>query len=75
MSERSTVIRGLHDLGSAAWFGGSLAGAGAVSGAAACRCLIPALTGGVSTLTAVAGEQQRLNGQTGRAVAWLRSAA
>jgi hypothetical protein len=35
MSERNTVIRSLHDLGLAAWFGGSLAGAVAVNGAAA----------------------------------------
>lgn len=35
MSERNTVVRGMHDLGLAAWFGGSLAGAVAVNGAAA----------------------------------------
>lgn len=35
MSERNTVVRSLHDLGLAAWFGGSLAGAVAVNGAAA----------------------------------------
>lgn len=35
MSERNTVIRSLHDLGLAAWFGGSLAGAVAINGAAA----------------------------------------
>ena len=35
MPERNTVIRSLHDLGLAAWFGGSLAGAVAVNGAAA----------------------------------------
>jgi hypothetical protein len=35
MSERDTVVRSLHDLGLAAWFGGSLAGAVAVNGAAA----------------------------------------
>ena len=34
MSERNTVVRSLHDLGLAAWFG-SLAGAVAVNGAAA----------------------------------------
>ena len=35
MSERNTLVRGLHDLGLGAWFGGSLAGAVAVNGAAA----------------------------------------
>jgi hypothetical protein len=35
MSQRNTIIRSLHDLGLAAWFGGSLAGAVAVNGAAA----------------------------------------
>jgi hypothetical protein len=35
MSERNTLVRSLHDLGLAAWFGGSLAGAVAVNGAAA----------------------------------------
>jgi hypothetical protein len=35
MSERNTVIRSLHDLGLAAWFGGSLAGAVGFNGAAA----------------------------------------
>lgn len=35
MSERNTIVRGMHDLGLAAWFGGSLAGAVAVNGAAA----------------------------------------
>ncbi len=189
MSERNTVIRSLHDLGLAAWFGGSLAGAVAVNGAAAdvpdptlrlrvanagwarwtpvnaiaigayliggagllwtnrdrvlnqhgvgamtvaklvltggalavtaysgilsrklqqadgvpaeggtdpapttppelakvqqqldiCQWLIPALTGGMSVLTAVAGEQQRpgqqLSGRVGGAVSWLRPAA
>ncbi|GAA1881330.1 hypothetical protein GCM10009836_73270 [Pseudonocardia ailaonensis] len=35
MSERNTVARSLHDAGLAAWFGGSLAGAVAVNGAAA----------------------------------------
>ncbi len=35
MSERNTVVRSLHDLGLAAWFGGTLAGAIAVNGAAA----------------------------------------
>jgi sporulation protein YlmC with PRC-barrel domain len=35
MSQRNTVVRSLHDLGLAAWFGGSLAGAVAVNGAAA----------------------------------------
>lgn len=34
MSERNTVIRSLHDLGLAAWFGGSLAGAVGINGAA-----------------------------------------
>jgi hypothetical protein len=35
MSNRSTVIRSLHDLGAAAWFGGALMGAVGVNGAAA----------------------------------------
>ena len=35
MSERNTLVRSLHDLGLAAWFGGSLAGAVAINGAAA----------------------------------------
>ena len=35
MAERNTVVRSLHDLGLAAWFGGTLAGAVAVNGAAA----------------------------------------
>jgi hypothetical protein len=35
MPERNTLIRSLHDLGLAVWFGGSLAGAVAVNGAAA----------------------------------------
>jgi hypothetical protein len=35
MSSRNTVIRSLHDLGAAAWFGGSLMGAAGVNGAAA----------------------------------------
>jgi hypothetical protein len=34
MSERDIALRSLHDLGLAAWFGGSLAGAVAVNGAA-----------------------------------------
>jgi len=35
MSERNTVVRAMHDLGAAAWFGGSLMGAVGVNGAAA----------------------------------------
>lgn len=35
MSSRNTVVRSLHDLGVAAWFGGSLMGAVGVNGAAA----------------------------------------
>ncbi|MBE1491914.1 hypothetical protein [Plantactinospora soyae] len=35
MSERHTVMRSIHDLGLAAWFGGSLMGAIGVNGAAA----------------------------------------
>src|SRR4051794_41415439 len=34
MAERDTFIRSLHDLGAAAWFGGSLMGAVGVNGAA-----------------------------------------
>lgn len=30
MSERNTVLRSLHDVGLAAWFGGSLMGGGRV---------------------------------------------
>lgn len=32
-STRSTVIRSMHDLGAAAWFGGALMGAVALNGA------------------------------------------
>jgi hypothetical protein len=35
MSDRNTLVRSLHDLGLAVWFGGSLAGAVAVNGAVA----------------------------------------
>ncbi|MEE6274003.1 hypothetical protein [Georgenia wangjunii] len=35
MSERNTVVRSMHDLGLAAWFGGSLMGAVGLNGAAA----------------------------------------
>jgi hypothetical protein len=35
MSERDTLIRSLHDLGGAAWFGGSLMGVVGLNGAAA----------------------------------------
>jgi hypothetical protein len=35
MPKRNTIVRSLHDLGLAAWFGGTLAGAVAVNGAAA----------------------------------------
>ena len=35
MSSRNTVVRSLHDLGAAAWFGGSLMGAVGLNGAAA----------------------------------------
>lgn len=35
MSQRNTIVRSLHDLGLAAWFGGSLAGAVGINGAAA----------------------------------------
>ena len=35
MTQRNTVVRTLHELGLAAWFGGTLAGAVAVNGAAA----------------------------------------
>jgi hypothetical protein len=35
MSERNTLVRSLHDLGLAAWFGGTLAGAVGINGAAA----------------------------------------
>lgn len=34
MSDRNTVVRALHDVGAAAWFGGSLMGAVGVNGAA-----------------------------------------
>jgi hypothetical protein len=34
MSERNTLVRSLHDVGLAAWFGGSLMGATALNGAA-----------------------------------------
>ena len=35
MSERNTLVRVLHDVGGAAWFGGSLMGAVALNGASA----------------------------------------
>ena len=35
MADRNTVVRSLHDLGLAAWFGGSLAGAIGLNGAGA----------------------------------------
>ena len=35
MSERNTVVRSMHDLGLAAWFGGSLMGAVGLNGATA----------------------------------------
>ena len=35
MSGRNTVVRSLHDVGLAAWFGGTLAGAVGINGAAA----------------------------------------
>ncbi|WP_181779059.1 hypothetical protein [Pseudonocardia pini] len=35
MSERNTIVRSMHDAGLAAWFGGSLAGAVGINGAAA----------------------------------------
>ncbi|WP_375401318.1 hypothetical protein [uncultured Amnibacterium sp.] len=35
MSQRNTVIRSMHDLGMAAWFGGTLMGAVGLNGAAA----------------------------------------
>lgn len=35
MTERNTLVRSMHDLGLAAWFGGTLAGAVALNGAAA----------------------------------------
>ncbi|GFG64000.1 hypothetical protein MKUB_14900 [Mycobacterium kubicae] len=35
MSARNTIVRSLHDLGAAAWFGGSLMGAVGVNGAGA----------------------------------------
>lgn len=35
MSQRSTLVRSLHDIGIAAWFGGSLMGAVGLNGAAA----------------------------------------
>ena len=35
MTERNTLVRSLHDIGLAAWFGGSLMGAVGLNGAAA----------------------------------------
>jgi hypothetical protein len=35
MSERNTIVRGMHDVGLAAWFGGSLMGAVGLNGATA----------------------------------------
>lgn len=37
MSERNTVLRSMHDLGLAAWFGGALMGAVALNGAASAQ--------------------------------------
>ncbi|MFD5027447.1 hypothetical protein [Streptomyces sp. NPDC058373] len=37
MAERKTVLRSMHDLGLAAWFGGSLMGAVGLNGAARCE--------------------------------------
>lgn len=99
MSERNTHVRSMHDIGLTAWFGGSLAGAVAINGAAAdvspaastppevakiqkqlgaCQWLISALPGGVSALTALAGEQQRPEQQRAGMIAkpavWLRAA-
>jgi len=34
MSDRNTVVRSLHDVGLAAWFGGTLADAIGINGAA-----------------------------------------
>ncbi len=34
MSERNTLLRSMHDVGAAAWFGGSLMGAVGLNGAA-----------------------------------------
>jgi hypothetical protein len=67
MSERNTVIRSLHDLGLAAWFGGSMAGAVAVNGAAAD---LPDPT----TRPHGVGAQQ-LSGRVGRTASWLRPTA
>jgi hypothetical protein len=47
-SNRNTIIRSLHDLGAAAWFGGRIL-----------QWVIPALTGGILILGAQQGEQQR----------------
>lgn len=35
MSERNTLVRGIHDAGLAIWFGGSLMGADGLNGATA----------------------------------------
>ena len=34
MSERNTLLRSMHDVGAAAWFGGSLMGAVGLNGGA-----------------------------------------
>ena len=46
MSSRTTIARSLHDVGAAAWFGGSLMGAVGVNGT-------------ILVLVAPQGEQQR----------------
>ncbi|HEX6967997.1 MAG TPA: hypothetical protein VF174_04155 [Micromonosporaceae bacterium] len=57
MSERHTVLRSMHDLGLAAWFGGSLMGAVGVNGGAAkiddSRQRLPVASAGWSKWTPV----------------------
>lgn len=49
MSQRNTIMRSLHDLGLAAWFGGSLMGAVGLNGAARAEGGTPATTARVSS--------------------------
>ncbi|MEV5440861.1 hypothetical protein AB0K80_33380 [Streptomyces sp. NPDC052682] len=49
MSQRNTVLRSLHDLGLAAWFGGSLMGAVGLNGAARAEGGTPENTARVSS--------------------------
>jgi hypothetical protein len=59
MSERNTLVRSLHDVGLAAWFGGSLMGAVGLNGAAA------VVTHAIGGLGLIGGNKARLGAQSG----------